>query len=126
MKEIVLALFIFGLLGCSTNQKASREPSSKLSNNACTQGIQAFFDQGAKKEIGLISEDRLISEGLLREGEIRSLKNDPAYTHLILSEDEALREDTAKIVSLIRRYRPELTPKGVSDFYHKLFHSCKL
>ena len=88
--------------------------------------IQSFFDEGLKRELGTMSEAALIEKGLLRVDELAYIKNDPVYRRILESEDESLREETAKIIGLIRRYRPEMPPGKVADFYHTLFNSCKL
>ncbi len=126
MKRFTIAAFLFLVFGCAVTEKTERSPSSAISNNACTQGMQAFFDENARREIGLLSESRLVDEGLLGNSEVQAIKNDPVYKHILLSEDEHLREDTAKIIGLIRKYRPEMQPSKVADFYHELFNSCKL
>jgi len=126
VKKIIITSILILFYGCAAHKVSDRSPSSAISNNACTEGIKAFFDENAKKEIGLLSEARLVDQGLLRDTDVQAIKNDPVYKHILLSEDEHLRDDTAKIIGLIRKYRPEMQPSKVADFYHELFHSCKL
>lgn len=122
----VLILLAFIISGCASKSSVHREPSSQISYNPCTQGVQAFFDESRRREIAAFSESNMIERGLLNEGELEGHLNDPVYRHLIQSEDETLRRDTAKIIALLRRYKPDYDPKKITDLYHKLFHSCKL
>ena len=73
-----------------------------------------------------MSERGLVESGLLRKGEIDTTLNNPLYKNILLAENEEMRHESAKLITLIRKYRPELKPSQVGDFYHKLFHSCKL
>lgn len=90
------------------------------------QSVEAFFSNVARDQAAHMSESGLIEKGLVKAGELDSLKNDPVYKKIFLSEDESLRDESAKVVALIRRYRADLNPSQVADFYHSLFHSCRL
>lgn len=122
-----MTLFILLFVSsCAGTQNIQRTPSSTSSNNLCSQSVEAFFSRAARDEVATLSESGLIEKGLLETGEIRALRNDPVYKNIFYAEDESLRGESAKIVALIRRYRPELEPKKVIEFYHSLFHSCRI
>ncbi|MFT6070482.1 MAG: hypothetical protein ACJAT2_003555 [Bacteriovoracaceae bacterium] len=92
----------------------------------CSQGIQLFFEENTRRELGHFSEEALLDLGVIRPNELQGIKDDVAFKALILSEDEHLRDETVKIIALIRKQRPDLEPSKVKDFYHELFESCKL
>jgi hypothetical protein len=122
-----LSLIFILIISCSSGIKSfDRYPSSSASGLRCSEGIQLFFEEGTRRELGHFSEEALFDLGVLRPGDIQAIKDDVVYNKLILAEDENLREETVKVISLIKKHRPDLPPNKVSDFYHELFHSCKL
>jgi hypothetical protein len=122
----ILILLLF-MSACAVHKRAhQRLPSSELASGPCSQGIQLFFEESTKKELGQFSEEALFEMGVLRPSDLESIRQDVVFKDLILSEDEHLREETVKVIALIRKHRPDLAPAKVSDFYHELFQSCKL
>lgn len=124
--RILSLILLFSLISSCTHYSGKRAPSSTALDAPCSEGIQLFFEESTRRELGHFSEEALIDLSILRQGELDSIRDDVVFSKLILSEDEHLREETVKVIALIRRHRPDLPPAKVNDFYHELFQSCKL
>lgn len=127
MRISILSLIFILINSCSSGVKhGERSPSSNSTGLPCSQGIQLFFEEGTRRELGHFSEEALFDLGILRQGDLQAIKDDVVYKDLIFSEDEHLRGETVKVIALIRKQQPDLQPSKVADLYHELFNSCKL
>lgn len=126
MRVLILSLIFILLAGCSSPKVDNARYPSSRGSSPCREGIQLFFEENTRRELGHFSEEALFDLGVLKPADLDLVTDDVVFKALVLSEDEHLRGETIKVIALIKKRHPDFTPSKVTDLYHELFHSCRL
>lgn len=122
MKAASFLLFLL-LMSCSTNSE--RQPAA-AGNGTCIDLASSFFNQKRGIDQGP-DWPSVLEKFEISQSEIDEILVSPYFrTHIFKNESAGMSQDSALILLMLKKTRPDLSDNRIWMRYNRLFHMCGL